>query len=74
METNNNAKGIELYKKAAGNEKDNFVSPLYLFRAGLASELNGKTEDAKKIYLDIKSKYPYSQQAREVDKYLAVAR
>lgn len=71
METNNNAKGIEMYKKAAGNEKDNFVSPLYLFRAGLASELAGKADDAKKIYLDIKSKYPYSQQARDIDKYLA---
>ncbi len=71
MESNNAAKGIEMYKKAAANEKDNFISPLYLFRAGLASEMNGKADDAKKIYLDIKSKYPYSQQAREVDKYLA---
>lgn len=71
MESNNAAKGIELYKKAAGNEKDNFISPMYLFRAGLASEQAGKTEDAKKMYLEIKSKYPYSQQARDIDKYLA---
>ena len=71
METNNSAKGIELYKKAAGNEKDNFISPLYLFRAGLASEVAGKTDEAKKMYLEVKSKYPYSQQARDIDKYLA---
>ncbi len=71
METNNSAKGIEFYKKAAGNEKDNFISPLYLFRAGLASELAGKTEDAKKFYKEIKEKYPYSQQGGEIDKYLA---
>jgi len=71
METSNVAKGIEMYKKAAGNEKDNFISPLYLFRAGLASEQSGKTEEAKKIYLEIKAKYPYSQQGQQVDKYLA---
>lgn len=71
METGAADKGIEFYKKAAGNDKDNYTSPMYLFRAGLALELAGKTEDAKKIYLDIKSKYPYSQQARDIDKYLA---
>ncbi|WP_118975552.1 tetratricopeptide repeat protein [Taibaiella koreensis] len=71
METNNNAKGIEMYKKASANEKDNFISPLYLFRAALASEVSGKADDAKKLYLDLKAKYPYSQQAQEVDKYLA---
>ncbi len=71
MENNNPAKGIEMYKKAAGNDKDNFTSPLYLFRAGLASEVSGKTEEAKKLYLEVKAKYPYSQQGREIDKYLA---
>lgn len=71
MENNNAAKGIEFYKKAAGNEKDNFISPLYLFRAGLASEMGGKTDEAKKIYLEIKEKYPYSQQGQEINKYLA---
>lgn len=71
MEMNNSAKGIEMYKKAAANEKDMFISPMYLFRAALASETSGKTEEAKKMYLEIKSKFPYSQQARDIDKYLA---
>jgi len=71
METGNTDKGVDFYKKAAGNEKDGYTSPMYLFRAGLALELAGKTADAKTIYLDIKSKYPYSQQARDIDKYLA---
>lgn len=71
MDNKNTDKGVEFYKKAAGNEKDNFISPLYLFRAALASEVSGKTEEAKKLYLEVKNKYPYSQQAREVDKYLA---
>ena len=71
MDSNNPGKGVELYKKAAGNEKDNFISPLYLFRAALASEVGGKADEAKKLYLELKNKYPYSQQARDADKYLA---
>jgi predicted negative regulator of RcsB-dependent stress response len=71
METNNAAKGIEMYKKAAANEKDNFITPLYLFRAALANERSGKTDEAKKMYLELKNKYPYSMQARDIDKYLA---
>jgi tetratricopeptide (TPR) repeat protein len=71
METNNSAKGIDMYKKAAGNEKDNFISPLYLFRAALATEQAGKLDEAKKLYLELKDKYPYSQQGNEAEKYLA---
>lgn len=71
METNNLSKGVEFYKKAAQNEKDNFTSPLFLFRAGLASEKNNKNDEAIKYYTEIKNKYPYSQQARDIDKYLA---
>jgi len=71
METNNAAKAIDFYKKAAQNENDNFTSPLFLFRAGLASELNGKNTEAIKFYKEVKEKYPYSQQARDIDKYLA---
>jgi len=71
MDSGNPAKGIEMYKKAAGNDKDNFTSPLYLFRAALATEQSGKTEEAKKLYLELKEKYPYSQQGNMADKYLA---
>lgn len=71
MENKEVDKGIAAYKKAAANEKDEFTTPLYLFRAGLASELNGKTDEAVKCYKEIKEKYPYSVQAREIDKYLA---
>jgi tetratricopeptide (TPR) repeat protein len=71
LDSKNPEKGIEYYKKAAANETDNFTSPLYLFRAALASEVNGKTEEAKKLYREIKEKYPYSHQAQDIDKYLA---
>lgn len=71
MDANKIDKGIEMYKKAASNENNEFSAALYTFRAGLASELAGKPEDAKKYYKEIKEKYPRSNEAAEVDKYLA---
>jgi tetratricopeptide (TPR) repeat protein len=72
LDMNNPAKAIEYYKKAvSGNEKDNFTNPYFLKMAGQASELNGKTEDAIKFYQEIKTKYPLSMEARDIDKYLA---
>lgn len=72
LDMNNPAKAVEYYKKAAsGNDKDNFTNPYYLKMAGMASELNGKTDDAIKFYLEIKNKYPLSAEARDMDKYLA---
>lgn len=71
MNSKNVEKGIEFYKKAASDKKNQFIAPLYLFRAGLACELNGKKEEAIKLYQEIKKEYPYSQQAQSIDKYLA---
>lgn len=71
MESKNVEKGIEFYKKAGTGTKNKFIAPLYLFRAGLACELNGKKDEAKKLYKQIKDNYPYSQQGQEIDKYLA---
>jgi tetratricopeptide (TPR) repeat protein len=64
-------KGIEMYKKAATNEKDNFTSPLYLFRAALATEQKGNVEEAKKLYQEVKDKYPQTMQGSQAEKYLA---
>ena len=71
MELNKTEDGIEYYKKA-GHYSDNELSaPLYLFRAGLALEKAGKTQDAVAIYKEIKEKYPQTNEGREMDKYLA---
>jgi len=71
MDAGQSAKGIEMYKKAASNEKDNFTSALYLFRAALATEQGGNVEEAKKLYKEVKEKYPNTLQGSQVDKYLA---
>jgi tetratricopeptide (TPR) repeat protein len=63
---------IDQYKKAGTMiENDDFNSPEYLFRAGYLSETLNKTSDAIGFYKQIKEKYPNSQRAYDIDKYLA---
>jgi TolA-binding protein len=71
MEQNKASEAIDFYKKAASGKGDQLFAPTYLFRAALASEKAGKTEEAKKLYREVKEKYPYAPEARDMDKYLA---
>jgi tetratricopeptide (TPR) repeat protein len=61
----------DYYKKAA----DEFVADEpnaseFLFRAALLSEVAGKKSDALSLYKELKEKFPKSQHAAEVDKYI----
>ena len=70
LKKNNDA--LEYYKKAAGvNEKDEFTSSEFLFRAGLFAESIGKTKDAIELYKKIKTNYPLTDKAADIDRYLA---
>jgi tetratricopeptide (TPR) repeat protein len=70
VELNDNAKAISYFEKAA--DKDNAViSPVYLKKAGLVYESQKENEKAEKAYTTIKEKYPKSQEAADIDKYLA---
>lgn len=62
---------IEYYKKAGTLfDKDDLNSPEYLFRAAMLNQELGKNKDAIELLHIIKDKYPNSQRAFEVDKYL----
>ena len=70
LKKNNDA--LDYYKKAAGvNEKDEFTSSEFLFRAGLYAESIGKTKDAVDLYKKIKNDYPLTDKATDIDRYLA---
>jgi len=71
MELNKTEDGIDYYKKAGHYSDNELTAPLYLFRAGLALQKAGKTQDAIAIYKEIKEKYPQTNEGREMDKYLA---
>ena len=72
-ETGNMEKAIEYYKKAAYFNENEFTTPMYLKRAGLALEHEGKGAEAKQLYENIQLKYPQSPDARDIDKYIARA-
>ncbi len=74
MEKNDIDKAIELYLKAADENKNNFSSPMYLLRAGMAYELQNKWEDALKQYERVQKEYSKSMDAQEIDKYIARAK
>ena len=71
-ELNKNDDALDYYKKAANvDDKDEFTSSEFLFRAALFAESTGKTKDAIELFKKIKEEYPSSDKASEVDRYLA---
>ena len=71
-ELNQNDDALNYYKKAATvNDKDEFTSSEFLFRAALFAQSTGKTKEAIDLFKKIKTDYPLSQKASDVDRYLA---
>lgn len=73
LELGNNDKAISYYEKAAGNRPNEFTSPVFLMKAGLASELKGDYKSALKYYEQLKAKYPRSFEGRDIDKFITKA-
>jgi tetratricopeptide (TPR) repeat protein len=70
IELNETSKAISYFEKAA-DMKNEVMSPIYLKKAGLVYESLKDIEKAEKAYTTIKEKYPKSQEAADIDKYLA---
>lgn len=64
----------EAYEKAAEINPNNFSTPIYLQREGLALEKLGKPEEAVKVYEELKTKYPFTVEGRDIDKYIIRAK
>lgn len=72
MESGNTKKGIDNYEQAVNaNKKDDLMTPYYLMKLGLAREAGNQSDKAVDAYKRIRDEYPNSQQAREIDRYLA---
>ncbi|MEO6705479.1 MAG: tetratricopeptide repeat protein [Ginsengibacter sp.] len=71
-ELNKNSDAFDYYQKAASvNEKDEFTSSEFLFRAALFAQSIGKNKEAVDLFTKIKTNYPLSGKAADVDRYLA---
>lgn len=61
------------YEKASATNPNGFSTPIYLMKAGQIAERLGKYDKAVKLYTEVKNKYPRSQEARKVEKYISRA-
>ncbi len=58
------------FKKAADKAKNKFLTPFYLKKLGLVYEAENNNKDAADIYRKIKSDYPESPDAQNIDAYI----
>jgi tetratricopeptide (TPR) repeat protein len=61
----------EKYEEAANREANEFTSPMYLKKAGIAYEALGNTEDALRVYKEIKENWSESTEGQDIEKYIA---
>jgi tetratricopeptide (TPR) repeat protein len=74
IEKGETEKGVKYFMEAAESGNNKFVTPIYLMKAGLAYEDLGKWEEALKIYDRVKKEFSESQEARDIEKYIARAK
>jgi tetratricopeptide (TPR) repeat protein len=66
-------KAMANYKKAATSSDNELLAPYYLKKLALLHEAQNEAPKALEIYKTIKSKYPNSNEALSIDKYIARA-
>ena len=66
-------KGVKHYLKAARMSKNKLTSPIFLKKAGLVYEEQKEYDDAVDAYSSIKKDFAESQEAQDIDKYIARA-
>ncbi len=73
LELDNPDKAAEYYLNAADLNKNELTSPTFLMKAGWTFEILNEYKNAAEAYKKIKTDFPKSQEAREIDKYIAHA-
>lgn len=69
VEKGNIEEGIKFYEKAVAFQND-FTSPMYLKKAGIAYEQLGNKAKALEAYNKIQDQYPASIEGRDIDKFI----
>jgi len=66
-------KGVAQYEKAANRNNNYLLTPYYLMKAATVHEELGNWDKALKHYKRIRNSFPDSQQANDLDRYIARA-
>ncbi|MEZ5043570.1 MAG: tetratricopeptide repeat protein [Saprospiraceae bacterium] len=69
-ELNQMDNAISSYKKAISGGENEVLTAYYLKKLGMLYEKNGNLADAKSSYQKVKSAYPESPYATDIDKYI----
>ncbi|RLD35843.1 MAG: tetratricopeptide repeat protein [Bacteroidetes bacterium] len=73
MELDNEKDALSMYLKAAKQRKNQFTSPIYMMKAAQVYEGQKDFKKAVALYEEIKKEYPESNEAKDIDKYIARA-
>ena len=65
---------LDYYEKAANKKNNEFTTPLFLFKAGQTAMSLKKFDKAEAFFIQIKNKYPTSDQGIDVEKFIAAAK
>jgi tetratricopeptide (TPR) repeat protein len=71
LELGNYSEALSQYEKAVSHSDNSLTAPVYLKKAGLLLEDQGKFEAALEKYQEIKEKYPKSTEGRGIESYIA---
>ena len=71
MELGDKSKAASFYSKAAKENANEFTSPIYYMKAGMAYEAAGEYKDALEAFKAIKKDYSATAEGSEVEKYIA---
>jgi tetratricopeptide (TPR) repeat protein len=74
MQLGHTENAIDDYNKAVKMNDNDFTAPIYLMKAALAYESKGDYASALTAYQTIKTKYSNTEEAQDIDKYIARAK
>ncbi|MCE2846652.1 MAG: tetratricopeptide repeat protein [Sphingobacteriales bacterium] len=73
LELGNNDEAASYFDKAVSYDENNFTTPLFLMKKAFVLEMNKDYNGSLEIYNRIKADYPFSTEAREIEKYIGRA-
>ncbi len=71
VELGNYSEALSYFEKAASHSDNSLTAPIYLMKAALIYEDQAKFDEALANYKKIKTDYPTSNEAKNVDSYIA---
>jgi len=74
MQLDDKEQAADYYLKAANHRSNEFTTPVFLMKAGVAFEQLGRYEEALPLYERIKKEYESTFEGRSVDKYIERAK